>query len=262
LEDIMKATKPEFRIVLQGARCPAALTRQLNRGGGGPLGSTSLPLTAAKDHVKKLSFILALGLTSAAAQAGTLFEIPINGGIARFQLDDNCHESICATLSWNENRGPSSSAAGTSGAAAVPAAPAGEPPAAVARLAPQEPPSAPSDAKAPGPAGEWLVEDGDARIRITECGRNLCGVISAAKNANDTDRKNANPELRNRPIIGLPILLDMKPVGKRWEGRIYNAKDGQTYDAHISPIDPQKLRVEGCVFGGLICGGQNWTRVN
>ena len=38
--------------------------------------------------------------------------------------------------------------------------------------------------------------------------------------------------------------------------------DGQTYDAHISLIDPQKLRAEGCVFGGLICGGQNWTRVN
>lgn len=135
----MKATKPEFRMVLRGARCPAALARQLSGGGGGPVGSTSLPLTAAEAHVKKLGFILALGLTSAAAQAGTLFEIPINGGIARFQLDDNCRESICATLSWSENRGPSSSGAGTSGAAAEPAAPAPEPPAAVARLAPQEP---------------------------------------------------------------------------------------------------------------------------
>jgi uncharacterized protein (DUF2147 family) len=156
----------------------------------------------------------------------------------------------------------SGAAGDISGAAHAPAAPAPEPPAAVARLAPQESAPPPSNAKAPGPAGEWLVEDGDARIRITECGKNLCGVISAAKNANDTDRKNPDPALRNRPILGLPVLLDMKPAGKRWEGRIYNAKDGQTYDANISLTGPQKLRVEGCVFGGLICGGQNWTRIN
>jgi hypothetical protein len=113
------------------------------------------------------------------------------------------------------------------------------------------------------PVGEWLVEDGEARIRIEECANNLCGVVSSAKNANETDRKNPKPELRNRPIIGLPVLLDMKPAAvNRWEGRIYNAKNGQTYTAHISLIDPERLRVEGCVFGGFICGGQNWTRVN
>ena len=40
--------------------------------------------------MKKFGFALALAISGGAAQAGTLFEIPINGGIARFQLDENC----------------------------------------------------------------------------------------------------------------------------------------------------------------------------
>jgi uncharacterized protein (DUF2147 family) len=132
-----------------------------------------------------------------------------------------------------------------------------------APVAPPKPPVSAYKDPAVSPVGEWLVEDGEARIRIEECANNLCGVVSSAKNANETDRKNPKPELRNRPIIGLPVLLDMKPAAvNRWEGRIYNAKNGQTYTAHISLIDPERLRVEGCVFGGFICGGQNWTRVN
>ncbi|MGB6175070.1 MAG: hypothetical protein WBF43_01735, partial [Methylocella sp.] len=45
---------------------------------------------------------MALALTSGAAQAGSVFEVPINGGIARILLDDNCQESMCASISWTE----------------------------------------------------------------------------------------------------------------------------------------------------------------
>jgi uncharacterized protein (DUF2147 family) len=273
--------------------------------------------------MKTLGFAIALNLSAAAAQATTLFEIPINGGIARFELDEDCQQSVCASISWTENdrqhnrrtrkesqgtakpgakaesrsaaKPPSSepapvsesaaeagvasiepsaraaapgtegpSGSGSKAAAATPGAagPAPEP-TAVARLAPPQPARSAQKAPAASPVGEWLVEGGEARIRIDECAKNLCGVVSAARDANETDRKNPKPELRNRRIIGLPVLLDMEPAGSnRWEGRIYNAKNGQTYEANISLIDPQRLRVEGCVFGGFICGGQNWTRVN
>jgi uncharacterized protein (DUF2147 family) len=276
--------------------------------------------------MKTLGFAIALSLTGAAAQAATLFEIPINGGIARFDLDENCQQSVCASLSWTENdrhhgrqarknmskqdtvrpsakldsrsaeKPPSSESvpatatsaeppaplaappAGSPGASAMEPPPASgdtagaadatsepvrEPKAVVARLAPAQPAPGAQQAPAAGPVGEWLVEGGEARIRIDECAKNLCGIVSAASNADETDRKNPKPELRNRPIIGMPVLLDMRPAGpNRWEGRIYNAKNGQTYDANISLVDSQSLRVEGCVFGGFICGGQNWTRVD
>jgi len=126
-----------------------------------------------------------------------------------------------------------------------------------------EPPApAPTPQAAPvGPIGEWLVEDNSAQIRIEECGGNLCGYVAQSKTPNDTDAKNSNPALRNRPVIGLPILIDMKPGKSRWDGNIYNPKDGSTYTAHMSMRNANTLRVEGCALGGLFCGGQNWKRV-
>jgi uncharacterized protein (DUF2147 family) len=278
--------------------------------------------------MKTLSIAMTLALTSGAAQAGSVFEVPINGGIARILLDDNCQESMCASVSWTEidrrqvrkerfrmefakpttrlkrapaanltssdpapasgsTTGPGVSFGATSAPAPAPG-PAGSgsnaepramasrepaanvaPPApvlepnAVAAIAPPQAAVSAIEASEPSPVGEWLVEDGEASIRIEECGNNLCGVVSGAKNWNETDSKNPNPELRNRPIIGTPILLDMKPAkSNRWEGRAYNSKNGQTYTANISLNNSQSLRVEGCVFGGFLCGGQNWTRVN
>jgi uncharacterized protein (DUF2147 family) len=112
------------------------------------------------------------------------------------------------------------------------------------------------------PIGEWLIEDRTAQVRIEACGSNMCGYVSHAENPNDTDGKNPDPALRGRPVIGAKVLLDMKPLAEGWDGNIYNAKDGKTYPAHMVIRDANTLRVEGCALGGLVCRGQNWTRVN
>ena len=111
------------------------------------------------------------------------------------------------------------------------------------------------------PLGEWLVKDGTAHIRIVNCGSGLWGVISWVKGEPGKDSNNPNPALRERSVMGLPILINMQPAGDRWEGQVYNAEDGSTYTSHISLVSPDVLSIEGCVFGGFICGGENWTRV-
>jgi uncharacterized protein (DUF2147 family) len=110
------------------------------------------------------------------------------------------------------------------------------------------------------PVGEWITEDGEGRVRIRACGQALCGVISSGDPA-ETDRHNPDVNKRNRPLLGTPVLIDMKSVNsKRWEGEIYNAKNGKTYASNIMLKSPDVLRVEGCVFGGFFCGGQDWVR--
>ncbi len=115
-------------------------------------------------------------------------------------------------------------------------------------------------ADARSPIGEWITEGGEGRVRIRACGQALCGIISAG-DPKETDIHNPDAGKRNRPLLGAPVLIDMKPAaGKRWEGEIYNAKNGKTYAANISLKNADVLRVEGCVFGGLFCGGENWSR--
>jgi uncharacterized protein (DUF2147 family) len=124
----------------------------------------------------------------------------------------------------------------------------------------QKIPAPPAASDPNSPIGEWITEGGEGRVRITACGQALCGVV-AGGNPNDTDRHNPDPAKRNRPMDGMTVLIDMKPAkSNHWEGQIYNAKDGRTYASNISLKNADVLRVEGCVFGGLFCGGQNWTR--
>jgi len=119
----------------------------------------------------------------------------------------------------------------------------------------------PGLAVAAEPTGEWRVANGAANIRIDDCGGTLWGIVSWEKQPG-VDSQNPNPAERGRPTLGLPILKSMRPTKPGlWEGEVYNAENGKTYSSRISLTAPDVLRIEGCVFGGLICGGENWTRV-
>lgn len=116
------------------------------------------------------------------------------------------------------------------------------------------------------PSGIWLTQAGDARVRISRCGIELCGTVVWLRDKIDpatrrpfTDDKNPDAGLAKRPMIGLPLFLGMRPVGPgKWSGRIYNADDGKTYASNLSISGPSALKVEGCV--GPLCGSESWTR--
>jgi uncharacterized protein (DUF2147 family) len=117
--------------------------------------------------------------------------------------------------------------------------------AAVPPVAPS-PPAAPVQA-ANSPLGVWLTEEKEGKVRIEQCGANLCGYSVDTKS-------NKNGE---------QVLINMRP-GKdaKWSGRILDPNTGSTYDSTIALKGPDTLRVQGCAFGGMFCGGQTWSRVN
>ena len=119
------------------------------------------------------------------------------------------------------------------------------------------------------PSGTWLTEGGKSRVRIADCGGAICGNIVWLKEPNDdagkpkTDQNNADASKRNRPIIGVGIVLSMKPSGTdKWAGQVYNAEDGKTYSGSVTLTGTNSLKLEGCALGGLVCKSQTWTRVN
>jgi uncharacterized protein (DUF2147 family) len=118
-----------------------------------------------------------------------------------------------------------------------------------------------SSAIAGDPIGDWLVKDGYAHIRIDNCAGKMWGIVAWEKETG-VDNENPDPTKKGRPVLGMPILLGMKPTKPNlWEGEIYNSNNGKTYDARITMVNDNTLKLEGCVLGGIFCGGENWTRV-
>jgi uncharacterized protein (DUF2147 family) len=117
-------------------------------------------------------------------------------------------------------------------------------------------------ALAADPTGDWRVADGVANIRVAECNGSMWGAVVWEKPPAGRDTNNPDPAKRDRPTLGMPILIDMKknPTLDQWEGQVYNAKDGQFYSSTIKPAGTDQLEIRGCVLG-FLCGGETWTRV-
>jgi uncharacterized protein (DUF2147 family) len=121
--------------------------------------------------------------------------------------------------------------------------------------------SLPAAADEPSPTGEWAVENGEAHVRILRCGDALWGALDWLK-APGTDENNPDETKRTRPLLGLPILREMKQDTTRWLGKIYNSENGKIYNGNISFVTADTLHIEGCVLGGWLCGGENWKRID
>ena len=112
---------------------------------------------------------------------------------------------------------------------------------------------------ADGPSGEWVVADRTAVVRITKCPGGYCGFV--AKGQPVKDYRNPDPAKRNRSVIGIEVMFNMKQSGPAsWSGETYNAEDGQVYNGKITLTSANTLSVEGCVPGGGVCGSQSWTK--
>ena len=118
-----------------------------------------------------------------------------------------------------------------------------------------------ASALAADPTGDWRVADGVANIRVADCNGSMWGAVVWEKTPGGRDTNNPDVSKKNRPTLGMPILLDMKKKAgvDQWEGQVYNAKDGQSYSSTIKPIGTDQMEIQGCVLG-FLCGGETWTR--
>jgi uncharacterized protein (DUF2147 family) len=244
--------------------------------------------------MKKLYVLAALLMASTAAHAGNSISLEIGGHKIRIEAPKNCDKLSCLQISapslsgsdlpfkgFKSSRDDDEAASradqpAQKAAAPVDQAAAPQPPVAAASSAPsastevvatsaapsasesitsvatrtapkeQAAPKEPAVAAAPvqpaaTPLGVWNTEKNGGMVRIEQCDQNLCGY--------------AVPN-------GEKILVNMKPSDKKWTGRIHDPDSGKTYDSTIAMKGPNTLRVQGCVFGGIFCGGQTWNRVS
>ena len=103
--------------------------------------------------------------------------------------------------------------------------------------------------------GVWQTEVDDGKyalVTMAPCGMNICGVISLTFNA-DGEYKSEN--------IGKKIVIDMaaKGIGK-YEGQVWRPSNNKTYIGKMD-VSGSKMKLRGCVAGGLLCSSQNWIKV-
>jgi uncharacterized protein (DUF2147 family) len=119
-----------------------------------------------------------------------------------------------------------------------------------------------------------------SEVTIIACPEGFCGMLSkiivpseglspeelAAAQAmpveSFTDQRNKDPELRNRPMMGLQILtLRYGDKPGIYDGEIYNPQDGETYSGYVEMLSVDILRLNGCVLYNIVCQGEDWVRV-
>ena len=241
--------------------------------------------------MKKLYILAALLMATTSAHAGGI-TLQINGERIRVEAPRNCNAISCikvispgytGTLGNVDLKGMGSKSKSDDDVVAAPAAPAA--PAPAQATAPQPAPPRPRPLKQPlrplrhtnrncaarsasaaragrrrpapapqpapvaaaaasdpnSPLGIWSTEENKGNVRIEECGANLCGYA-----VNTGER----------------ILINMKPQGSKWTGRIHDPSSGRNYDSTIALRGTDTLKVQGCAFGGMFCGGQTWKRVS
>lgn len=112
--------------------------------------------------------------------------------------------------------------------------------------------------------GTWRTQMHHALVRISACEDStpcaaLVWVDPELAEGATTDARNPDRRLRNRPLVGLPILWGLQSEATRWaSGRVYNPDTGQTFSASLRLLSEDTLLVTGCL--GPLCRSERWIR--
>ncbi len=111
-----------------------------------------------------------------------------------------------------------------------------------------------SAAQASNAIGVWITEKSDKgssmAVEIFDCDGKLCGKAVDVFDA------------PNRDSVGLEIIKNMRIKSDTAfnKGKIYAPDTKKWYKSKMTLQGEDKLKVSGCVLGGVICRSQTWTR--
>jgi uncharacterized protein (DUF2147 family) len=105
--------------------------------------------------------------------------------------------------------------------------------------------------------GVWLNHKGNVKVETKPCGQYMCGTVvwaspDALKEARDSGTDN---------LVGLQLMRQYHPTTKgEWEGSVFVPDLKRTFYSRLYRLSDDKIRISGCILGGLLCKYQTWTR--
>jgi uncharacterized protein (DUF2147 family) len=113
-------------------------------------------------------------------------------------------------------------------------------------------------AQTPLEGGLWMNPHGTVAVRTGACGGKLCGWVAWADADSLADARDAGVER----LVGTELLENYVPDGPgAWSGTVFVPDKGRRFSSEINQLSPDRLKIKGCILGGLICRSQVWTRI-
>lgn len=112
--------------------------------------------------------------------------------------------------------------------------------------------------------GSWITEGHPSRVEIYKGDDVYYGRLVSVFGADSTRRDARNPDrsLRDRSILGLTLLSDLRFDQDEWTGgRIYDPTSGRTYRCKVTVEGDGKLHLRGYVGISLVGRTTVWERV-
>lgn len=106
--------------------------------------------------------------------------------------------------------------------------------------------------------GNWRNPTGSVVISILPCGDALCGRVQWASDQATADARKGG----TNPLIGAELLSNfVSTANGRWRGWLFVPDANKRSKAELLQLGADRVKIVGCVIGGLVCKSQVWTRV-
>jgi uncharacterized protein (DUF2147 family) len=112
--------------------------------------------------------------------------------------------------------------------------------------------------RAQGWEGTWRNAADSVRIKVSRCGRGLCGTVVQASAKAKADAAAGGTER----LVGTELFHDFRREGDGlWYGQVYVPDINKVFDGTIEQTDRNTIVGTGCLFAGIGCKSQTWKRV-
>jgi uncharacterized protein (DUF2147 family) len=106
-----------------------------------------------------------------------------------------------------------------------------------------------AEADGPDIAGDWLRNDGSARIHVASCGPQMCATNTWIKDETSGE------------FVGDRLVMTLRPQGtSRLVGAAFDVRRNMIYSVQISINNGDSMRTHGCLVEGIVCKTMSWTR--
>jgi uncharacterized protein (DUF2147 family) len=105
-------------------------------------------------------------------------------------------------------------------------------------------------AEAQSPMGQWARGDGNAKVRMARCGADIC--------ATNTWIKPGTPSEKAGDVLVMKIT---QVSDEKYAGTAFDPQRNMNYKISLT-VSGKTMTTTGCVLGGLLCKGVNWSKID